>query len=107
MAINYSQNVTFNGLGTFSFNIPAAGAYFLDGKISIPTIVNGGGPSSLVVTINQNGSPVYVGLAGAEGFYAILSCAANDLIAVVFSSAAPADQALNVIKSTFVVSQGV
>ena len=107
MALNYYQNVVFNGLGTFSANVPVAGDYFLDGKISIPTIVNGGGPSSLVVTVNQNGGPIYTGLAGAEGFFVNMSCAANDLIAVVFSSAAAPDQALNVIKSTFVLGQGV
>lgn len=96
----FSQNLVFNGLGTLSVTIPAAGLIFFKGKISLPTIVDGGGASSLVVTINQNGSPVYTGAAGASGFETSFVCAASDVIAFVFSSAAAADQGLNVIKST-------
>lgn len=106
MAINFAQNLVFNGLGTLSFTIPQDGSYRFDGKISIPTIVNGGGPSSLLVVVNQNGSPVYTGVAGAEGFKVDLSCLLGDVIAMVFSSSAAADLALNVIKSTIAISQG-
>ncbi len=96
-----SQNQTFDGLGTLAlFTAPQAGDYFVDGKISLPSIVGGAGPSSLLVVINQNGSPVYTGPVGATGFYTGLVCALNDAITVVFSSSAAADQGLNVIKST-------
>lgn len=105
--MNYSQNLVFSGLGTVSFTVPTAGAYFLDGKISLPTLVNGGGVSACLCVINQNGSPVYTGIAGAEGFYKVVSCAANDLIAIVLSSSAPADQLLNVIKTTVAVGEGI
>lgn len=104
---NYNQNFVFNGLGTLSFTVPNAGPYMLSGKISLPTLVNGGGASSLVVTVNQNGSPVYTGVAGASGFGVELNCAASDLIAIVFSSAAAADLPLNVIKSVISISQGL
>ena len=101
MSVQVNQNLTFAGLGTLSVTIPQAGAYFFKGKISIPTIAKGDvGPSSCLVTINQNGSPVYTGIAGAEGFYTDIACALNDVIAMVFSSAAAVDQGLNVIKST-------
>lgn len=96
----YNQNLVFNGLGTLSLNVPLAGQYVFDGKISLPTLSSGAGQSSLVVTINQNGSPVYTGVAGAQGFRALIVCAANDLMAIVFSSSAAADLPLNVIKST-------
>ena len=105
--MQYNQNITFNGLGTFSINMPFAGAFFFDGKISLPTLSNGGGVSACLVTINQNGSPVYVGIAGAEGFRADIACAANDLIAIVFSSSAAADQGFNVIKSVIAIGSGV
>lgn len=105
MAI-YSQNLVFNGLGTLSTTVPAAGLYFFDGHLSLPTLTDGGGVSSVVVVINQNGSPVYTGSAGAEGFYTTLNCAANDVIAFVFSSAAAADQGLNVIKATISIGSG-
>lgn len=96
---NFNQEFVFNGLGTLSTNAPLAGNYFLEGHTSLPTLSNGGGVSACLVTINQNGSPVYTGVAGAEGFRTTLSCAAADLIAVVFSSSAAADQGKNVIKS--------
>lgn len=104
---SFNQNAVFNGLGTFSLKVPEAGPYFVEGHISLPTLVGGGGASSVVVVVNQNGSPVYTGNAGAEGFRANLLCAANDTVAVVFSSSADADQSLNVIKSNISVGLGM
>lgn len=102
----FSQNVEFVGLGTFSWTVPYAGAYFVKGKIFVPTLIDGGVPSSVVVTVNQNGSPVYTGLAGAEGFYTNLSCAAYDVIAVVLSSSVTTDQAPNAVKGRYSIGQG-
>lgn len=103
----YNQNLVFNGLGTLSITVPVAGTYFISGNISIPTISTGSSPSSCLVTINQNGSPIYTGVAGAEGFYTSMVCAAADVIAVVFSSSAAVDQLLNVIKSTISIGLGM
>lgn len=102
----YNQNLVFNGLGTVSVTVPVTGDYFVDGILSLPMLISGGGASSVVVVVNQNGSPVYTGNAGASGFYTNLSCAANDVIAVVFSSAAAADQPFNIIKSNISIGQG-
>jgi hypothetical protein len=78
-----------------------AGAFFLEGKISLPSINMGSGAASAcLVTINQNGAPVYVGQAGAEGFKTDLSCALADVIAIVLTSAAAVDQPINAIKTT-------
>jgi hypothetical protein len=100
-----NQNVVFNGLGTLSNKILSAGLYFVEGKISLPTITNGGGASSLLVVVNQNGSPIYTGKVGADGFKTEVNALANDLLTIVFSSSSPADQVLNGIKS--VVSFGL
>jgi hypothetical protein len=103
----FYQNLMWQGIGTLSVTVPNAGPYFVEGKISLPTITGGGGPSSLVVTVNQNGSPVYVGAAGASGFRTEISCAVNDVIAMVFSSAAAVDNALNAIKANIEIGQGM
>lgn len=102
----FAQNISFTGLGTFTMSAPEAGPYFFEGKITLPTINNGGGVSACLVTINQNGSPVYTGIAGAEGFYKNVTCAFNDTMTIVLSSAATPDQGLNVIKSTFSIGTG-
>lgn len=104
---SYNQNLVFQGLGTISVQVPDAGIYSVDGKITLPTITTAGVQSALVVTINKNGSPVYVGSPSARGFFSKVSCAANDTIAVVFSSASAVDAALNVIKSNISISLGV
>ena len=106
MATQYNQNLTFAGLGTLSITLPMDGSYFFEGKISLPTLTKSGEVSALVVVVNKNGSPVYTGVAGAEGFKVQVSCVANDLIAMVFSSAATADQGLNVIKSVISIGLG-
>lgn len=104
---DFSVNAAMGGLGTFSLIVPNAGPYTVSGKIMLPTIVGGGGPSSCLTTINLNGSPVYVGNAGDEGFKATFLCAAGDTVAVVFTSAAAADQPVNAIKAQIGITQGV
>lgn len=102
----FNQNIESTGLNTISVTVPYAGAYFVKGKFMIPTLVDGGGASSLVITVNQNGSPVYTGNAGAEGFYTNISCAANDVIAMVLSSSAAIDAVNNAVKVRYSIGQG-
>lgn len=100
---NNPQNLVFNGLSTGTINIPAAGVYTFQGNINLPQ--NNPNPSSSVVcTIKQNGTTQYTGSAGYEGFTVTLTCAANDVITFVLSSANAVDQGLNVIKTTVSVS---
>lgn len=101
---NYKKNTVFQGLGTVSTTVPDDGIYLVDGKISLSSIPAGESASSLVTVVNKNGSPVYTGLAGARGFSVKVPCAANDVIAVVFSSASNVDIAKNVIKSNISIS---
>jgi hypothetical protein len=105
-ASGFNQNIESTGLNTVSTTVPYAGAYFVKGKFTIPTLVDGAGASSLVVTVNQNGSPVYTGNAGAEGFYTNISCAAFDVIAFVLSSSAAVDAVNNAVKATYSIGQG-
>lgn len=105
-ASGFNQNIETTGLSTTSVTVPYAGAYFVKGKITLPTIVGGSGVSSLVVTVNQNGSPVYTGPVGAEGFFTNLSCAAYDVIAVVLSSAGAVDAVANNVKAVISIGQG-
>ncbi len=105
-ASGFNQNIESTGLSTISTTVPYAGPYFVKGMITLPTLVDGGGASSLVVTVNQNGSPVYTGSAGAEGFYTNISCAAFDVIAVVFSSSASVDALSNALQSVISIGQG-
>ena len=108
----FNQNIESTGLNTVSTTVPYAGPYFVKGKFTIPGLVDGQGSpgqasaSSLVVTVNQNGSPVYSGPVGAEGFYTDISCAAYDVIAIVLSSSAAVDAALNAVKARYSIGQG-
>lgn len=107
MAAPFNQSLTLAGLSSYSFTALAAGPYVLDWKSYLPTITNGGGASSVVAIVNQNASPVYTGVAGAEGGKAEISCAVNDVIQIIFSSANANDQGLNAVKSNIAISQGV
>lgn len=105
---SFNQNMAISGLGTFALiPAPAAGPYVIEGKLSLPTITNGGGASACVVVVNQNGSPIYTGGAGAEGFKCEMLCAVGDAITVVTSSAGAPDAVLNAIKGVVAFSQGV
>jgi hypothetical protein len=96
----FGQTLEFEGLGTFTLmTAPFAGLFDIDGKSTISTLSSGGGQSSLVATVKQNGSNVLVGVAGAQGFNTRIQCASGDVITVVLSSSASADLGLNVIKT--------
>lgn len=103
---NFNQNSVFSGLGSYSTTVPFAGTYFVEGKSTIPTLVNGGGVSALLAVINLNGSPVYTGIAGNEGFRCDVACAALDVIQIVLSSSAAADQPANSIKTVIALGIG-
>jgi len=105
----YGQSLVFNGLGTLSVVAnDYVGPMEVNVQSTIPTLVNGGGVSALVITIKQNASTLYTGTAGATGAqFLIPAIASGDTISVVFSSAAAADQGLNVIKSVVSLSSGI
>jgi hypothetical protein len=105
------QTLEFTGLGTLSYTVGTTGFYSVQSKSSIPTITSGGVPSSLVTTIQKNGSTVTNGasVAGASGMSVSgISCAVGDVLSVVYSSALASDAAptINVIKSQVVIFLG-
>jgi hypothetical protein len=104
--MDFTQNTVFNGLGIITFIAPFAGDYTFSGKITLPTATNSGTQSQLVVTINKNGASVYTGLPAAEGYKLVQNLLTTDTITIVFSSSAPVDQGLNVIKTSLSVNAG-
>jgi hypothetical protein len=101
-----SSLYTISGLQTLAFTVPATGIYQLAGKITLPTLTDDGNTSAslVVTTIKQNGSTMYTGPAGAEGFAVTLNCTISDAITVQLTSAATADAVPNAVKA--VVSFG-
>lgn len=97
---NFVGLQTICGLGTFPvFTAPAAGVYFVNGQLTLPSLVQGSGASSVVVVVNVNGSPVYTGIAGATGFQVNqITCAAGDAVTAVLTSAAAPDAVLNAVR---------
>ncbi len=98
--MNFNGNISINGLQTFTiFTAPAAGTYFVNGQLQIPR--SGTAASSVQSVINQNGSPIYTGIAGATGFQVNqIVCASGDVIAAVLSSSAAPDESLNAVQGT-------
>jgi hypothetical protein len=104
MAFNQSGELA--GLNTYTISVPTAGAYSIDWKNYLSRLAQGGSPSSLVTTINQNGSPVFTSTAGSDGGHYDLSCSAGDTITLVTSSSAPVDETLNNVKTQVAFSGG-
>ena len=105
----FNQNAELTGLTSYAVAIPNAGPIAADWKLSRPTVVGGGGQSSVVMTVVNGTGPVtvYTGTAGAIGGSLNTLCAAGDVLTFTLSSAASADQPLNVIKCNIQVAQGV
>lgn len=104
----FNQSFALSGLTSIDTAVPAAGPYFVSGKVQLPTVTAGGGQSSCVVTITNRTGPVtlYTGIAGADGFYVDTLCAAGDVLRVALTSAAAADTPLNVIKAEVAIGSG-
>lgn len=106
----FNQTINLCGLTSYSVAVPSAVPYTFDWKISIPTLTDGGGQSSVVMTITNTtqSTTIFTGTAGASGGSCVYGgAAANDVIHFALTSAAAADQGLNVIKATVAISQGV
>lgn len=109
-----NQSTVVGGLGTQTCTVPTAGLYTCALNFTIPYQASGSsnnssvttGGSSLQIVVNQNGSPVLTVAAPVSPTQPItggsvhIQCAVNDVITVVLSSAAAADQVLNAIKGT-------
>lgn len=92
-------------------SVPSTGVYVVGWKIDVPTVVNGGGQSGLVVRVRNDttASNIFLGTAGAcNGGHVTFAATAADVISLNLSSTTAADLAnLNVIKGVFSISGGV
>ena len=119
-ALQVNTSTVFAGLGTQTFNVLTAGFYTLEFKIFVPyqasvssnnsSVTTGG--SSVVAVVNLNGSPQLTTGAPSPtqpivGGSVRLQCAANDVITLVLSSSAAADQVANAVKGIANLYQGV
>ena len=103
----FSTNEPISGLRTTLMPNMSPGPHQLVGKLTLPRASQGSsGASQVVVTVNQNGSPVYVGVPGADGFETGVNIALNDVITVVTSSSNPIDQQLNAVKLMVAIWEG-
>jgi hypothetical protein len=94
------------GLGSFTFTVAQAGIHNV--KVQLTEVP----PSGVVVTITQNAgnvftSPVITPTQIAQQFKTELVCAVSDAIVVTLSSAAAIDAALNNVKATITLGQGL
>lgn len=104
---NFNLNATVQGLGTTTIVAPTTDTYVVTGTLTLPSIPAGSATSSsVVVTVNLNGSPVYTGAAGSRGFRTGVTATAADTITIVLSSAAAVDLQPNAVKMTLSMYEG-
>lgn len=126
MTINSLQlntSTVFAGLGTSTFTVVTTGLYTVAFKSTLPYQASGSsndssvttGGSSLQVVVNQDtgGGPVAKLTVGSPsptqpllGGSVSLLCTAGDVLTVVLTSAAAADNALNAVKTIINLFQG-
>ena len=123
MSSNLVITRTGQGLQTYNIPVPDTSNYIVDVRNTLSTIPTTGNTgsgagsqptqtsvaalaSSLVTTINHNGSPAYTSSPGDRGAWVQINATAGDTITVVTSSSNPVDQANNAVKSTISVSEG-
>ena len=125
-SLQFNRSTVFAGLGTASFTITVAGLYTVAFTSTIPYVASGTSydsdtaadspfASDLSVVINQDtgGGPVAKLTVDSPsptqpsmGGSVRLQCDVDDVITVVFSSSAVADNAKNSVKSIINLYQG-
>jgi hypothetical protein len=104
---SFNINETISGLRTTPIPYVNPGPCRIAGKLSLPSPNLGSGAgSTVVVTVNQNGTPVYTSNPGADGFETGVNISNGDVITVVTSSSSVVDQQLNAVKMTLSVWEG-
>ena len=104
---DFSKGSVISGLRTTPVPYTVAGPLQLVGKLTLPRPSNGSsGASTVVVTVNQNGSPTYTGVPGADGFETGVNVVLGDVITIVTSSNSVVDQQLNAVKTTLTTWEG-
>jgi hypothetical protein len=105
--MNFNINETFVGLRTIQLACLTPGPTVIVGKLSLPKVSQGdSGASTCVVTVNQNGTPIYTGNPGADGFRTGVTTLPGDIVTITTSSSSPVDQQLNAVKMTLSLWQG-
>lgn len=96
---NFNGVQSLNGIQTTAcFTAPAAGIYFIEGKLNLPQITTAGAASAVISLVKVNGSASYTGIAGASGFAVqALTLAAADAVTVQLTSSAACDLELNAV----------
>jgi len=121
---NFTQSATFSGISTYTVVIPSTDVYNFQATLTLPnsdaTALQGpgggagtgsaGNPravSQVILTINQNGSPVGASQAGDRGLSInALQCTAGDIMTFVTSSSQASDKMLNSVRVTLAISEG-
>lgn len=104
---NFSINEAVSGLRSTQMPRLNPGSHTITGKLTLPSRGTGLATSTtVVVTVTQNGTPIYIGAPGADGFVTGFNAAVNDVITVVTSSSNPIDQQLNAVKMIVSIWEG-
>jgi hypothetical protein len=107
--VAFNQNFTSTGLVTLSFGVPESDApCFLAGNLTLPQLYDDGATaeSQVVVTIKQNGTTIYTGLPGAQGFKTLFTGTLGDTMTIAFTSDLAADALPNAVKATIQFGSG-
>jgi len=121
---NFTQSASYPGLGTATVNIPETSLYSFQGSLTLNDNAGsaiqgpGGGagtgtgapppiPSQVIVTINQNGSPIFTTNPGDRSFCLnAYGCTAGDVITFVMTSSLAQDKLPSSVRLTLSVSEG-
>ena len=101
---NWSDRLELAGLGTTSTICLEDGLYTIEGRITHPQLNLDGNVSEALPVVNVNGSPVYTGTAGDQGFSVTTPLVATDTVEISITSSAACDQPINAVKTNATVS---
>lgn len=94
-----------SGLSEQDIKVPTTDSYTVQATLALPS--KGDGPSAVVTVIKVNSTTKYTSNAGDLGLKCIVACASGDTIKIITSSANTNDNAMNAVRITATIDQGV
>ena len=106
---SYHYTNNFEGLTTIKLPAaPTMNQYTIQGQLTLPSLTRGSiSNSSVVITVKKNGSVIYTGQAGANGFQLTPTLSPGDVITIIPSSTALVDQGRHFIKIHVQMWEGI
>lgn len=106
-ALPFHAVIGASNISEQDIKVPTADSYTVQATLTLPSVAQGNGQSAVITTVLVNSTTKYTSTAGDLGLKCIVACSAGDTIKIITASSQSNDNAINAIRLTATIDQGV